>query len=175
MPATISANLVAKLTVNYTPDSSGAPAAQNGQSWALGEYDKNWTLSSSTTPNTAGEPLDLTTTIGGAATTYDLTAAPWAVDVNVNKDVSGNKLVGFIAVADSTNSGSVTIEPNASNGYNLFGASDGKLVLPPGMRVAFGFDSVASGLPAVAAGAKNIDVSGTTSDVVNILMVFSSN
>jgi len=129
----------------------------------------------------APEPLSVVAdelTIGGAATTIDLTSdAPviGAVDGNgdpaASEDLTGKKLMAVILETPTTNTDPVTVKPGAANGYDLFGASITQgIKLPKGENL----QKVCSQTQydAVAAGDKNITFDGTNGDVIRYILIF---
>lgn len=117
-------------------------------------------LSPSSTPAVTKKYSDKLT-IGGSPTTLDLTSIG-------GEDWTGLKVQGFRAYAPATNSGDVTVEPNASNGYDLFKIATGEIGIPPGGHVEFLYPE---GLADVGASDKSIDISGTTSDVLEFILI----
>lgn len=152
---------------------SDFPGSSNQSDRTLRKSDFNLstTHSVSTTPAIEKSPVVQQVTIGASATVIDLTA----VDVGVGRteDMTGKKLVDWQFEASSSNSGNVTVEPDATDGYDLFGAS-GKLVLVPGRNVSSGITGVSSGEAAVSATEKEIKISGTENDVVNLALYFGT-
>lgn len=157
-------------------DSTNSPAGGDSTTQTLDGYNKTVQLNSETTPAADIEPVDLSRTLASATETEDLTSCSAARDVVEipDYDLTGKNLVGYILRADSANNASgVTIGPNAANGYPLFGTGN-DLQLLPGESVAMILDGVASARPDVAAGAKDIDISGTVGDQVDILLLFGT-
>lgn len=67
----------------------------------------------------------------------------------------------------STNANNITIAAGASNGYNLLGASF-TLILAPGQEITIYGNNAT---PAVASGAKTIDLTGTGSQTLECVIV----
>ena len=84
--------------------------------------------------------------------------------------MTGKKVTAVQINAPSTNTGSVAIDADPTNGYELFGPS-GKVTLNPGMSITIGYQGAASAHAAVAAGAKRIRIVGTADDVVEFIAV----
>jgi len=142
----------------------------------LDAYNKTVQLNSGTTPAVDIEPVDLSRTLAAGTETVDLTSCPAARDVVEipDYDLTGKNLLGYIIRANSANNASgMTFGPNAANGYALFGTGN-DLVLLPGESVTMILDGVASGRPDVAAGAKDIDISGTVADQCDFLLLFGT-
>lgn len=101
--------------------------------------------------------------VTGAAT-IDLTSLVGTNGAAVN--ATGLKLQVAKFINSSANA--IQIEPGASNGYNIFGASS-LFVLAPGQEVLF-FGNEAT--PDVGSGAKTIDISGTGTQSLKCFLVF---
>ena len=100
---------------------------------------------------------------GAQTDTIDLTSFE---DVEgIAKDGTGLRVQVVRIVAPSTNTGVLTVGDGA-NGYALFGSGVDQ-ELRPGAELLTS-QSVAAQLPLVAAGAKNVDVSGTGGDSYKI-------
>lgn len=90
-------------------------------------------------------------------------------------DLTDNSPIFYVFYNLITNSGALTIEPGASNGYAIFGAADAKIVLQPGHWAAYGILNVAgadNNLNVVASGDRTVDLSSGDADatvVVGIL------
>lgn len=115
-------------------------------------------------------------TIGAGDTTIDLTSdAPvmGAVDGSglpeASEDLTGKKLQAVIVETPTANAAAVTVKPAAANGYALWGATNEVDFLPHTNLMMVCQDS---DQPAVAAGAKDIVLSGTQNDVINLILVF---
>lgn len=117
------------------------------------------TLNGSSTPPLTMVSYQVYTLSGGAAT-IDLTAVLGVNDVA--QDATGLKVQTMIVYNPSSNA--ITIAPGASNAYALFGSGN-SIEVPPGGRQQFYF---ADGTPDVAAGVKEIDLSGTGTDTIQI-------
>lgn len=101
-------------------------------------------------------------TVGAA--TIDFTALPSTNNATI--DTTGLKLQFVIFHNPSANL--ITIAPGASNGYDLWGASNDIEILP-GQRMGFFFNDAS---PDVGATDKTIDLAGTASQTLNCMMVF---
>lgn len=80
---------------------------------------------------------------------------------------TGLKVQAFSFKNPTTNTGAITIEAGASNGYDIFGAS-GLVVLPVGAMVAM---YVPEGTADIAGGDKDIDISGTTTETLECAFI----
>lgn len=128
-------------------------------------------LKSDSTPKLEKPPAYQKITISGT-TTIDLTAVPAARDpTNVTVDMTDKKLIGLQIEAAAANSGNVTVAPGSSNPYPLFGSGN-SIIVVPGELITKTIKGAASGHPAVSGTVKTIDVTGTSSDVVEIGLFF---
>lgn len=131
------------------------------------------TLTSTTTPSVTKPPVYKSL---AATATIDLTAVQAAAMPNSatrSVDMTGAKVVGAVLKAGAANASAVNIAPGASNPYPLFGTAN-DIDLKPGMVVAIGLNGVASQLPAVSSTVKNIDVTISGSDTVEILLLLGA-
>lgn len=103
-----------------------------------------------------------TYTLVAGALTIDLTALQGVNDEVI--DASGLKLQTLVIIIPTDNN-VMTIKPAVANGYDLFGAN-GEVTLGPSEQ-AFNFKDQ---LPDVAAGAKDIDITGTGTEQIKIGM-----
>ncbi len=157
-------------------DSTTSPASTSGgNTRRFTAYNvENVSLTATSTPNVDSPPADLSKTLASASETVSLTAAPLARDISKTQDLTGKKLVAILISAPSTNSAAITIAPAGTNGYNLFGAS-GQVTLQPGEALVKLYDSGSTNnSPAVSATAKDITISGTTGDKVEIIGYFGT-
>lgn len=99
--------------------------------------------------------------VDGAAT-IDLTSLPGANGEAGAKDGTGKKLQRAMLINKSTNSNPITIVQGASDDYEMLGATF-SLTLLPGQKAMFDFNEAA---PDIASGDKNIDISGTGTEVL---------
>ena len=102
------------------------------------------------------------------ALTLDLTALPDAILGTTT--MVGLKLRHIQLSAPSTNAGPLTIKPGAANAYNLWVGAGG-LILAAGDSQVLG---PLNGSPAVAAGVKNLDLSGTGTDSLSVVLGFGA-
>lgn len=121
--------------------------------------------------------VDLGHTLSGTSGTVDLTAAPLARDTTQSLDLSTEtgKLHTLILEAPSTNTGNITFETGATNGYPILGAAS-SITLKPGERAALIGPSsgVAAGQQVVDATHKILDISGTDGDEIKCLAYFGT-
>ena len=105
-------------------------------------------------------------TIGGGITTIDLTAALAALDRYV--DMTDLYIFAGLFAAPAANNGDVTIAPGAATPYPIFGAA--KDILLPASRTIVWCDSQLDAVQ-VSGSVKNIDISGTSSDILNLILI----
>jgi hypothetical protein len=131
-------------------------------------------VSETGTPLISGAPVSLTVTIAGPIT-LDFTALAAAVlppSATRTVDMTGKKLIGMHLRAKSDNAAVITVTPG-TDPYPIFGTAK-DIDVPPGASVALCFRDVASSLPAVAAGVKDVDFSGTNDDVLYVDLFFGT-
>lgn len=120
-------------------------------------------LSATSTPPVSIASYQTYALVAGAKT-IDLTALEGVNDVT--QDCTGLKLQGIVIENPSGNN-TMTVGDGAANGYQLFGSAV-DVQVPAGSTLVMYFVDT---LPDVAAGAKNIDISGTLTESINIGMV----
>lgn len=96
--------------------------------------------------------------------TIDLTALD---GTEATIDGSGKKVQAVLFRNPSTNANAITIVEGAINGYALFGASF-SIILQPGQQFGAYLKDAA---PDIAAGDKTIDISGTGSQALDVVLV----
>lgn len=133
-----------------------APSAQlvnNAFNWDLYQY-----TPSTTVPVSRSSHQNWT--IGGGGTVdIDLTALPSSQS---NIDGTGKKLQ--VLVINNIAAASINVAPGASNAYSPFGASN-DVDIPAGCAMAWKFND---NLADIAAGAKNIRITGTAGHVIEV-------
>lgn len=127
-------------------------------------FNESATLTSATTPPVTQCAFFEQALTAGAAT-IDLTALPGTNGAVVNGN--GLRVRAAKFKNKTSNANPITIKFGASNPYNLLGAS-WQVILSPGQSVLVYADDDA---PAIAAGAKNIDLSGTAAQVLEVALV----
>lgn len=151
--------------VNMTIRATNQPTVAGASSPAI-TYDAYLTrksLSGSSTPAVSAVTGLLKTLSSGSAT-IDLTSVP---DVVGTQSMSGLSLRTLYLSATAANSGSISIQTGATNGYPLFGSS-GKVTLPPGDSIAM----CLSDTNAVDGTHKTIDLAGSGTDSIQVQMTF---
>lgn len=106
-------------------------------------------------------------TMSGGAGTIDLTAITGGGANGATASFTGLKVQFFKFRNLSTNANSITITFGASNPYNLMG-SDFSFTLAPGQECEGYLKEQA---PDVGSGAKNIDISGTSAQVLECQLI----
>lgn len=132
-------------------------------------------LSDATTPAVNAAPISRVITIAGTIT-LDFTAIAAAVmpaGATRTLDLTGKKLVGFTLRAKSDNSAVINVAPGGSNPYPFFGTGN-DIDVKPGQQICGVFRDVASSCPAVAAGVKTIDISGTNGNILYLDLLFGT-
>lgn len=127
-------------------------------------------LSASVTPDPDANPVSATkiwtdtVALSGGVLTIDMTALVRGALANLNLNALNPN--AFIIYNRASNTGSVTIVPGVTNGYNIFGDAAGKVVLSPGQWVMWAINNVtgATDLPVVGATDKTIDFSSADVD-----------
>ena len=149
-------NTVETLTVNV-------PAAQNTSSITQSGYNSNYTLPNGSVP--AVECAYFEQALSGGVASIDLRNLSGTNGRVI--DLNGLKVQVVKFKAKATNANPLTVTVGASNGYLLAGAA-WKVVLQPGQEVLFYGNEAA---PDVGATAKTIDLSGTGSQSVEVVII----
>lgn len=130
--------------------------------------------------------LTVTKSYGGSSTpaisevwsdTVDLVAGAASIDLAAlarqaplaTLDLTGLNVVGWGFAGAAANTAGIEVAPGASNPYHIFGTADDQVTVYPG-QVLYGYSTVADDLPAVAAGAKEIDFAGTGTESIHVLV-----
>lgn len=101
--------------------------------------------------------------LAGGAATLDLTSLG-----DESADMSGLKMRALFARGKSTNAAVITMAPAVADGYEFQGA-DGQVQAHADDLVQL---YLGDNAPAVAAGAKDIALAGTGSEVLQLVMLF---
>lgn len=133
------------------------------------EFNTSQRLSGTTTAKVDAVAFGVLTTDG--ADTIDLTSVATALDTTT--DMTGKKVVAAIFRCPDDNAALMNVAPGASNAYALFGTGN-DIDIRPGQRIAFTFVDVASPLATVSGSAKNIDVTGTSGDVLEFILLLGT-
>lgn len=182
MSYTLRAQLDAILNVWETADETTSPASDEaGRTRQFTDYSTSLALHGGSTsfPEIGGPVADLSQTLAGASADIDLTAAPQANDIARTKDFTGKRLVALVYYFPRTNNAAgCTFGGHGANPYTLFGTTVKPAFYPGANGVLFYADrdqgaAFTSPLPAVAAGAKDLRLTGTAADVMKMLAIFS--
>lgn len=152
----VQANITSQIVVTETLDLPGANRPQVRHD----AFKTTATLNADTTP-AATQIVSFIVTLSAGAATIDLSALP---GTQGTLDGTGLKIRSFwlknIKEDGTANTGAVTITPGASNGYNIFGASDGKATADLGGTIHW----TPAASQTIASGDRNIDLAGTGTD-----------
>ena len=132
------------------------------------QFQKN--ITDTSTPKIEKTPVEREITLTSGTTTIDLTAA--ATRASRTIDNTGKKLVALLLKNVSTTN-TVTIAPGSSNPYPLFGSGN-SVVLQAGETIAKAITGVASGHSAVSGTVKNIDITGTNGEKLQLYFYFGT-
>ena len=159
-------------------DTTEVPFASTEQQRTLnmGASSLSTSYGATTTPKTDKSPISQKITLGGSPTTLDLTAiAGTAIPSAATRmlDMTGAKLVAIQLTAPATNFAAVNVAPGGANPYPPFGAGN-DIDVAPGETIGSAVAGIASSKPAVSGTVKNITISGTSGDVLNVDMYFGT-
>lgn len=157
MSVTVDVNMTIRATSQPTVAGVSSPAI------VFDEYLTRKNLSGSSAPEVSAVTGILKSLSGGAAT-IDLTSVP---DITGTQSMSGLSLRTLYLKATAENSGSISIQAGATNGYSLFGSS-GKVTLPPGDSLALCLSNTND----VDGTHKTIDLAGSGTDSIQVQMTF---
>lgn len=146
----VTATVAFTCTVAETLPNNTDSAADANRKVTHGAFDETFTLNATSNPPATTFAGFVKALTAGAAT-IDLTALTGTNGATVN----GTGLKVQVLRVKNLGANDLTISTGASNGYNFGGSA----VIKPG---ALFMIYVVDGLPDVAAGAKNIDLAGTT-------------
>ncbi len=165
--ASLSLSVVETLETNVAY-ASGDKAIQHTLADLLAGITAYASLNGSTSPPASkGAAWDVTLSAGAA--TIDLTALPQAG--GGTQSMNGLLARYLVFVNPVSNANNITIADGATNGYLLFGDSSGQITLKPGQFVIL---YCAGNAQTVGGSAKNIDLTGTGSQVLRVMAVFGS-
>ena len=159
----VRATIVSNLTIIETVGDTYASSADN--TVTLNGMNETISRTGSSTPAVTKSAAFRVTMSGGAAT-INLAALSGLNGATI--DLTGLKLQAIKFRNLSTNANDITIVPGAANGYNIFGAADGKVVLSPGQSILMSLQDQGQD---VASGDRTIDISGTGSQVLEVTLV----
>lgn len=173
-----------KVSINYQvqfaprvvmPAAHVPGSAEASRTVALSEFDTTKNLNENSTP-APKNVLPIEHTLTGGTDTIDLTAAAiLGADSSgapaSSEDLTGEKVIGFQWLTPSANTGAVTIEPAGTNGYPILGSgtTGGKLVASKDASGGYLINDAAA-IQAVDATHKIIEITGTSGDVVKLVI-----
>lgn len=162
-----------QLTASEVLSAAEAPAtaSENDRTLRYGGFNTSATLNATSTPAVDSPPAATSITLGGSPTTLNLTAIALARAAATNYDFTGKKVVGCTLKANAANAANINVAPGGSNPYPLFGTGN-DVDVGPGMSLSFVFAGANTNRPAVSGSAKNIDISGTSGDKIDVFFVF---
>lgn len=161
MAVSLELKLHATAVETFTSDAS---LAANDKGVTHSGFNISKSLSASTTPPATKTAYFSQAMTDGAAT-IDLTGLPGTNAGVVS--LSGLKVQSLLLENPSTNANAISIEPGASNGYDIFG-SDFKVTLQPGQSALFyGNDAT----PDVGSSDKTLDIAGTGTQSLKVGIV----
>lgn len=157
----VAGTVTIKIATNETLETNVPAAAAAKRVVTHDQYGRSQTFPSTSSPTMPTTKAAYgSTAMSSGAGTLDLTALSGTNGATVVG--TGLKVQAFYFKNPTGNTGPITIEPGASNGYDIFGAS-GVVVLPVGADIAM---CAPEGLADIASGVKNIDISGTGTEAL---------
>ena len=152
------------VTVLETLAGNPASAPDSLRKVTHSNFNTHAVLSATTTPPVTKVAAFEQALVGGAGS-IDLTALVGTNGATV--DGTGLKVQAIKLKAKSTNTAGITISKGVSNGYALAGANYSE-ELKPGQEVTrYGNNAT----PAIAGGAKTLDLAGTGTDALQVIVV----
>lgn len=162
----MSISVSAAMTLSVTETLAGIPFASTtakDKQIVHNGLNETWTLNSGSTPP-ATQVCDFQKALSTGAGTIDLTAVPGSLG---NLDLTGLKVQLVRFRNPSGNANPITVTFGAANGYLLLGTA-WKMILQPGQSVELFLNDAS---PDVDATHKNIDIAGTGSQALDVLLV----
>lgn len=104
----------------------------------------------------------------GATIVLDALTQSTGGDITQTVDFTGLKIQFFLFENDPDNSNVMTVTFGASDGYQIFGGSAGKITLPVGCSIMGRFPDQ---LEDVATADSEIDITGTDTELFNVVLV----
>lgn len=162
-----SAQVTSTITVTSTLETNLDSLNANNRKVIYDARNYSAQLGATTTPKVT-KHAHLKKAMSSGAATLDLTSLTGAGDNGTTVDLTGLKVQVAYFEAPASNANPVTIEPGASNGYELLG-SDFKITLQPGQKAGpFWLNNAA---PTVGSSAKNLDITGTGSQHLYVTLL----
>lgn len=160
----VSAVVDMNVTVTETLETNVGGLSSTARSVTHNGYNSSRTINSGSA-QPATKVASFEKDLSGGAATIDLTSITGTNGATVN--LNGLKVQAFKVKAKSANANPITLTEGASNGYELLGAS-WTIILQPSQEVlVWGHDST----PDVSGTTKTIDMSGTDTQGVEIIVV----
>jgi hypothetical protein len=164
----VAVSLSAILSITETLETNVAFASATDKSITINGLNQSATLNASSTPPAVLASVYEKALSTGSAT-IDLTSLPQSGALaGGNADSTSKRLQAVIFKNKTGNTSRITVAKGGSNGYQLAGATWSFPLLPGQWMLFFG-NNLAD---LVAGGAKNIDLTGTGSEVLQIALVF---
>jgi hypothetical protein len=165
VPANGSVTLTYGSTITAVEVVAGTPAAlQNTAQVTHNLFNKSASLNASSSP-AVSKVAAFEKTLAAGAGTIDLTALTGSNGGTL--DGTGLKVQAVKFSNPATNTYSITVETGASNGYELAGATF-SVQLEPGQEVML-YGNGAT--PEIGSTAKTLDLTGTGSEVLDVIVV----
>lgn len=169
MAYTVAAQLQIALDITQTFDTTSLPASVSravkmGDNWKV-DLSLESTSPGSSQPEIVTKGYAFKKALSAGAATVDLTSLTNVL--GTSESLTGLKVQGVVFLNPSSNANAITIAKGASNGYELLG-SGFTFTLQPGQTAAFRLFEAS---PDVGSGAKTIDLSGTASQELYIILV----
>lgn len=160
----VTSTYTSTLDILETLGTPAADAAATAPGVLHNAWDINEALSATTTP-AATKTASFQKALSGGAATIDLTALTGTNSAAV--DFTGLKVQHARFQNPSTNANNITVKFGAASAYLLLGAA-WSVILAPGMEVLLRGNNAT---PIVSGSLKNIDLSGTASQALNVQLV----
>jgi len=161
--ATYTCKLALTASAAETLSSADAPSAASPTIINHSAYDIAESLTASTTVPVT-DALYLSKALVAGAGTIDLTALTNTLGDAVDGTTKKLRFCRF--TAPTTNTGAITVDAAATNGYAVFGTA-GKVVISPGQSVAFFLEG--DGVT-ISATVKDIRLAGTGAETLNVTL-----
>lgn len=172
--STTNATIALQMLANEVFDTTEVPAgaSEAARTMKINQMSLSLSLNSSSTPAVDKPPIyrKLSTT-----TTLDLTAVQAASIPSTatrSVDMTGKKVVGVALKAGASNAAAVNVAPGGTNPYPLFGSGN-DIDIGPGETLIKAF-SAATNLPAVSSTVKDVTITISGSDTLEILLLLGT-
>ncbi|TVQ59912.1 MAG: hypothetical protein EA379_09535 [Phycisphaerales bacterium] len=165
---TVSLTYRSNLTATETIANNAGSLATNGRTVVHDAFD---TVRAGGAAGTTQIVAAFTVAMTAGAATIDLRALTGTNGATV--DGNGKKVLYAKFQAAAGNANPITIEAGASDGYPIFGA-DGEVTLPAratSEAISEVLIALGTSAPAISSSAKEIDISGTGTQAVNVIII----